>query len=525
MKIGYVNYNLGLQIEMSGGRSQGDVGHFLGVLKMLTYNGNVVVLYTPFDKKSYESYLNIKNSPDHELYSVLKNVEYKPDQRYVDDDTELLYVNGGPTNLMYGDSAWGVSSIVKCMLLLKSYNGLVFLAPGEVELEIPLFLEGFNPKLFLLDNNVSTYDILKNKRYVILTKAYKVENFYKFCSTPRNIYKELGIEVEYFNDSSIVSLNTKYTIASPNELCNLDLIYVGNRRLRVGSSRYNRVIDLMDGRPNSAVYGDWEDKDFIHTKPSGKIPYGDTFEIMNKSIATLIITDDEYHKDNLSLVTNRLFDTILAGGIPIVHNQIDLSPLDIKIPDELIFNTREELDRCITYLKSLNYYERRIISKTLFSQISKFQDVGYYANNLQQAYDRYKNDIGHISEAVQSRFEKNVFENFMDPKHIVDYGTLLRHLCIIEISILVGLKYHPISLVINEEYKVINNIRACKKCGRLITNTRSSVCGICYGSGETPDIPTYVFNKPLSYYIDKINLGLSIEIAGEVITNIKSIKS
>jgi hypothetical protein len=493
MKIGFIQYNLSIQLNKETARSSGDFVYNLGLFKMLLSDPiNTITIYTSFDVKSEKVWNNIDNYP--ELLFMKGRVEYKPNQRFIDNDTDFIYINGSCTNLMYGDRAWGISSIAKCYKLLQTYKGLVLINPGEVEIEFVFFLEGFHSML-LLDHKVTSMDLLKDKRYIILTKAYNTDKFVQMCSSYRNVYDKLGMDIKYHADSALPNLLLSQQ--TPVEIPDYYCTYIGNKRLACSSYRMDLVKFYLCRIPGSHIWGDWEQPDVDGTSITihGKAAYGDVVKILNKSRYSLVFTDHQYEKDNLRILTNRIFEIIKSGCIPLVYTKADPRHVIPDFPPYLIFDSPQHAEQMMKDMDEKGYEYRCKLSAYLNKCISHFDNPKLMLDDLIRIIEGVK--LNPVPDYMHAMYFKVILP-FMNPQAINNYSDAQRILGLNEQFLmcnpdLTGRDDFDKSKL---QYSVE---KICKQCSNILQPVsgmgQSRLCTTC--GGKAVPVGRKMFNLPV----------------------------
>ncbi len=483
-------------------RSNGDYIYFIGFVKIFLQDpNNTITLYSSADKETERVFENLE---EYDEYKFMKDrFFYKPDQRYIDENTDFVYINGGPTNLMYTDKYWGVPNISKCYMLLDTDKGLVFVSPGEVELEFAFWLEGFHPSLFNLDNKITSFDLLRDKKYIIMTRAYNKNKFLEHCNVPRAPYGDLNLSVEYFNDSSIPMFTFPDLKPKYGDELKYKCSYIGNRRRKLGQYRYKQILEYMTALPDLHIWGDLTESDFpdnpgdphIH----GKVEQRLVPEILNQSVCALIITDRQYEKDEMGLVTNRIFECIRCGTIPLIKNTIDPNHI-ISIPDILFFKDDIEFRQKVKYFNSISSEERSNIINGLKDAASLISNPLYYWRNFKNLYFKYKDtDLDVESKNKEGLLLKFMDENLRDQGDD-DFTKVHNRIKVFEIFNKAYDKDNKYIDDFDTSTLQYNDVKCCKRCAIILEQTtgytgRSNICKRCDGKGSIKDPEEFLFSS------------------------------
>lgn len=505
MKIAWIGYNLNTQLHPDKARSSGDYVYGIGMWRVFLEAGNEVYLHTPFDVRSEKYYFSgeWKENPNLRFLDN-PNFHYVPDQRKIDNNVDFIYIEGSATNLMYCDRYWGISNIIKCYSLLKTYNGIVLLNPGEVELEFVFFLELFH-SMILEDYNISTVDILKDKKYVIMTRAFNYDRFMEFCNTYRNIYDILQPTIEFIPDATIPNLFLEQKI--PKENPEYEFTYVGNKRLVCSSYRFNLVKEYFTQLPNAHIFGDWDKDDIPQNTATlhGKIAYGEVINVLNNSRYTLMFTDQQYEADNMRLVTNRLFEIIKSGCIPLIYHKIDVSHFISGFPKELYFKNITDINGIKSEINAKGYDYIKQLSAELNKMIDKFNNPAYLWKYFNRFYNTANCDIKKESEGYISRYRAHLEKTLFNVDTIKNYNDVLRILHIKELfKKRCNDKLETIPFT--DKYIKYTDMKICHTCSIIMEDKeRVRKCTNCGGLGKIKMGDSKLFAESLENIKQGIN--------------------
>jgi hypothetical protein len=211
----------------------------------LVRRGHEVTIYSPIVKKTLH------------LLDSYPGIDYDPLAEKIADDTDLVFIEHGVDNYMYGAPGRNVPNVPWMQYLLRHYRGLVFYYHSDRDYRPALVPEAYSP--------VSTYqylkyatavDLFKGKGWVILTRAKDATAFAKDVSLPRSPVVELDLPMEtwelgcYFQEFR----------RQPAREWERTLVYTGIERTQ-RRAMFDKWYRGMPEDIDVSVFGQWSDVD------------------------------------------------------------------------------------------------------------------------------------------------------------------------------------------------------------------------------------------------------------------------
>jgi len=392
MKIGYLQFNNPVELDFGAATNLGcDIR--LGILESMVAQGHQVTILSPM-KKSHEHMLTPKRRPTAPWikYDFLDGVGYE----WVKDrdlDVDLLFIQYGPTNTMFGYAApnedyralYGnrVPYMHRSMAVTENFEGPVVyyqndhlpIPLGEIDYGLPLH-EVSSHNLRNVMGRFNPFNGTKN--WMILTTSFDIPKFKTENSSRRYMYHEKPFRFKYV--PLFYSPNV-FPYLPPQEDVLMDLIYVGAEG---DKTRNERLSSLMRaGQPHEfrkAIVGEWSDEarnkffkgaDDIYFLPP--VPQGRVRETLNDSLCSIQVLKKSFH--TFGMMTMRAIEVIRSGSVLLMDGTIP--GYRDYVDDEWAVFTRSDVVDKLNAVKALSYAERKAVSEAQNERLRTWNSLSW----------------------------------------------------------------------------------------------------------------------------------------------------
>lgn len=362
MKVAVIK--LGSRISVSSNDSSGGTGETLSIIKLLTTAGVEVDAYTKIlSKDEKPSNFNV-----YDLVEELNNIN---DRNY----DSLLILNGNVNYFGGADEPYQTLNYK----VINNFKGKVFYIHCDGNLYLKQIWPSISKKPWRGVYDQEDIDITRTDITYITQSKNLSTVLEKANKSGITIKRAVYFPFQMFplvNDPEIVKFNT-----NPE----YDLLYGGTFR---NGRREEDMIKFYFGYNDYKVtmFGKIEESNFTKNKDNLSLPafersvdYKDFKHKMNTSIATVIIGDKIYKKQNS--LAQRIYECVLSSIVVLIDSSYDYDKVTFKnkeLQDFCYVSNREDVKDRLNKLKDIDF-RRRIVDLQL-EDIK--MDIVEYCNNF-----------------------------------------------------------------------------------------------------------------------------------------------
>ena len=365
--IGYMKFGLDMSL-----RKRLSFYSTYSMLKLLSENFDVYIL-SPMMK---EDEMLFKYRRLIEMPKWIDNIRYIynkcPDKIDVS-DIDILFIECGPCNTMFAKD--GNSLVELTFKMLDKFEGKVFYWHHSIPLIFP-FGEYFRePNSNVSELNLrklfKKYDVFGGKEWTILHQAQNEDPYLKITWR--------GIKLSDVLDK--LDIKTKYTPYCHwkddeflrQDLKKYDIVWVGGRYTSSSSYGMSKktdrkwIYDKFIRYYNHKIYGKgWGDK-------ICECKYGTAHIRYSEAHCGLWADSEIIQKTGFwTLRPHEILRGTMVAGFKDFYN------IEKYLPNYLIFETKEELDDILNYIKDLPLDERYEIRKSIYEKLPCWEDINIF---------------------------------------------------------------------------------------------------------------------------------------------------
>jgi hypothetical protein len=486
-KLAYLRYNLGIALDMNDPKeTTGGHEERLAFLREVVRRGWEVTIYSEI-KKDYRSYL--ENPPAG--LEFLKKIKYKPEE-LIEKNTDLVYVEHGPTNMMFRNSYIDESHIFRTYELLANYEGVVFYHQSDPDLFFGINGYAFSASFYKNLKFGTPEQILKGCQYAILSKAKFVgENgklFKEANSMYRAMYDKINYDYLWWPSAFLGHRPGSFPIKDKptRELC-----YIGSQK-----GRYNKFEQYYntDGKLTVDLYGNW-DIDFLKSrlpfiKYNGSIPQMMCEEIYNDSLCHVVIASEGFER--LGVINTRYSEATTSNTAVLIDANLAKS---IGTPEKFTIKNRQDALEKYDLLKRQTPQQRREFIEEHRDFVMSINPVTLI-DDLEIFYNQQREKM------VQPGW-KDLIENFklgqyeFEQQALYDKDRMIRNKHVY-LRMFKELNYvDGVTLKQPPTYPDGGLPRCCVSCGKLIISDKAYAsrvrCKNCGGQWDSYPIPLHKY--------------------------------
>jgi hypothetical protein len=380
MKIGYLRMGLPIEVDVMNGSTSAlgteiRMGLFADWIK-LGYGVNIYTTTRNFRKekpKKTRSLFDFEEEPKEDTSSWMDKLVV--DDKTLDIDANVLWVECGQPNTIFGDHVRRVFDVI------SHFEGTVIYHQHS-DFSFP-FGDIWAPTDSIHEKNLRVmlkkYDILKNKKWKVLTPSTNMEAF-KTMSNGRADYKDLEnkkivefgyIPPAYSDVEPFFPINPKPTY---------DALWIGgqNTSNRNGASKKDSRYELVkkyygSGLYKTGVIGEWETP-IPNTEMLGvKGKHGDAYGYWNDSLVCINCASEK--NGHMGIIPSRFTMAIRGGAIML--SDANFNGIDRYLDSKYIVRSADEVKRIIDEIKLLSIEERTKLRQAQLSKFPKWESLNW----------------------------------------------------------------------------------------------------------------------------------------------------
>jgi len=391
MKISYLRFNLPIELDYENAsvESKG-TDRRLGFIEALVKKGHKVTIHSPTRQKkdsgdSLSSFFDVDDEEGIIDYSFLDSVEIETGTREMDCDLAIVENAASNTLFSFKDTYnlypeypdKSVPFIFRTLDLLDKFCGNVIYFQWDVSLIFPTGEHiGRSAAEFenLSSRNLGAMtfkmkDLFNNKKYKLLTTGSSKKIMEKFEGTKRPNYKLFTSS----NDIPVCYSDNIDTQMIPKSFPKNDLVYVGT----CDEFRLEQIRKLL-GTSSGSIYGKgWNEallgrglSRFVLEGQKGS--HHDVYEFYNQGYCGLQVPNQrDFECDNM---TSRMIQIVRGGAIALVSGYSE-GVAEKYVDPEFVVKTSKDVERMVSYVKSLKREERIALNRKQMSKLKKWIDL------------------------------------------------------------------------------------------------------------------------------------------------------
>jgi len=482
-KLAYIRFNLGISLDMNDPKeTTGGHEERLAFLREAVRRGWEICIYSEI-KTKYRSFLT---NPPAGL-EFLKKIKYKPES-FIDKDTDLVYIEHGPTNMMFRNSYNKECHIFRTYQLLANYEGVVFYHQSDPNLFFAINGYAFSASFYRNLNLGNPERILKNSQISIISKATNVDVFFDENNTYRGLYKGIGYDYLYWPSAFLGHRPGSFPI---KENPTYELCYIGSQK-----ARYNKFESYYntEGKFKVDLFGNWEESvlknRFPYIKYNGSIPQSMCEEVYNDSLCHVVIANDNFER--LGVINTRYPEAVTSNTAVLIDEKLGRP---IGVPEKFMIKDKADALNKYQILKNQTFEERKASIEEHKAFVMGINPVTLF-DDLEIYFDKQKEKMLQVDwQDSVAKFKLCQFEYEEKALHNKDMMIRNKH---IYLRMFKKLNYlDGVELKDPLVFPDGGLPRCCISCGKLIQTKKAYAsrvrCKDCGGKFDS-------FHMPIEFY-------------------------
>lgn len=342
MKVAVIK--LGSRISVSSNDSSGGTGETLSIIKLLTSAGVEVDAYTKILSKD-------KTPDNFKVFDLIENLDNINNLGY----DALLILNGNVNYFGGVDDPYQTLNYK----VINTFKGKVFYIHCDGNLYLKQIWPSISKKVWLSNYKQEDIEIKRNDIIYVTQSKNTAAVLEKANKCDISIKEAIYFPFQMFplvNDPIIIDFNN-----NPD----YDLLYGGTFR---NGRREEDMIEFYFGYDNYKVgmFGKIEESNFTKNKKNLKAPifeksvdYKDFKNKMNMSLATVIIGDKIYKKQNS--LAQRIYECVLSSVVVLIDSSYDYDKITFKnkeLKEFCYVRNRLDVEDRLNKLKDIDFRKR-----------------------------------------------------------------------------------------------------------------------------------------------------------------------